>query len=323
MSLQVLAPGLLASVQALPRSGYRHLGVPLSGAMDEASLRLGNLLVGNDPDAAALEITLNGPRLRFDRAALVAITGAEIAAEINGQPLPGWRPLRIPAGAELAFGHCRRGARAYLSVAGGLDVPVALGSRSSDLRSGFGGFEGRALRAGDVLALGAGATRDVAGVEIANWWIDPGPDLDSALPATIRLLPGSDALCLPASLFESEYRVGSASNRQGLRLQGPALEIADARERISAPVASGTMQLPPDGQPILLLADAQTVGGYPRIAHAIRADFPRLAQLRPGDRLRFVATTPEAARAAACGQGQRLERIALAMRQRRQHAGLR
>lgn len=319
MSLQVLSPGLLSSVQALSRAGHRHLGVPLSGALDRVSLRLANLLVGNEPGTAALEITLHGPRLRFDRPALVAITGADIEAHIGGQAIPGWRPILLPAGVELAMGACRRGARAYLAMAGGVAVPERLGSQSTDLRSGFGGFHGRALQAGDSLAI-ADAERIEAtdAVKIARWWIVPGPDLDFATPASIRLLPGSDALSQPTKLHEGEFRVAAASNRQGLRLQGDALEIADGRERISAPVSPGTLQLPPDGQPILLLADAQTVGGYPRIAHAIEADWPRLAQLRPGDRLRFALATPEDATRAACEQDQRVERIALAIRQRRQ-----
>lgn len=317
MSLQVLAPGLLTTVQAGARHGHRHLGVAAAGALDGYSLRVANLLVGNAETAAALEITLHGPRLRFEHGSDIAITGADIEADIDGQPLPGWRTVRVPAGAELKFGACRRGARAYLALAGGIDVAALLGSASTDLRAGFGGLHGRALLAGDVVPLVPAATGKTAELRIAPWWIDPGPDLDFSDVVSVRLLPGSDALAAGVDIFSGTYRISPASNRQGLRLEGKMLAIADPRERISEPVAPGTVQLPPDGQPIVLLADAQTVGGYPRIGHVASVDWPQLAQLRPGHHLRFVAIDAADAHTMACGQRQRLARIALAIEQRR------
>lgn len=311
MSIRVLAPGLASSVQAGPRRGLRHLGVAGAGALDPYSHAVANLLVGNPHDAPALEITLSGPRLRFDRAARIALCGAEIEAEYRGQPLPGWRPLLLPAGAGLSLGRCRAGARAYLAIAGGFGVPEVLGSASTDLGSAFGGIHGRCLREGDVLV--AGADPGAGGAPAAApWWIDPGPDLDfRASPLPVRILPGANPS--PPGLLETEWEVAAASNRQGLRLRGPALEASAGNLSPSEPVAPGTIQLPPDGQPIVLLADAQTHGGYPRVGHAIRADRPRLAQLRPGDSLRFVPCTPEQAHEALRGQRERLRRIALAI----------
>lgn len=316
MSLQVLAAGLLTTVQDLGRPGYRRFGVGTAGALDAFSLEVGNRLAGNPPQAAALEITLAGPRLRFDRAMRIALTGAEIDAEAGGRALPGWRPVELPAGCEVRLGACRRGARAYLCVAGGLPVPALLGSASTDLRGGFGGMRGRMLAAGDLLPLARAPAIAAQSIAIAGWWISPAPDLDFERPALANVLPGRDACDPREALFASAWTVSAASNRQALRLQGPPLRPADARERISEPVLPGAIQLPPDGQPIVLLADAQTVGGYPCIGHVALADLPRMGQLRPGEPLHFTACDPAQARRLRCAQRARLARIALAIQQR-------
>lgn len=328
MTIRVLVPGLLTTLQDGGRHGWRHLGVGGAGALDGFSHAVANRLVGNTADAPTLEITLNGPSLRFDRAARIAICGAEIDAVADGTALPGWRRIDLPAAMTLAFGGCRRGARAYLAVAGGFAAPRMLGSASTDLRGGFGGARGRALVAGDVLSIAGSTTmqelqrnRSTADtIEIASWWIDPAPDLDFARLAVVRVLPGHDALVSADALFTREWRVAPASDRQGLRLRsasaGDVLALQVPREAVSEPIAPGTIQLPPDGEPIVLLADAQTHGGYPRIGHAIRADHPRLAQLRPGDALRFEPCTAEQARALACAQRQRLARIGYAVEDR-------
>jgi len=247
----------------------------------------------------------------------IAITGADVEAQTDGIVLPGWRPIDLPAGCELQFGPCRRGARAYLTIAGGIDVAIALGSGSTDLRAGFGGLEGRCLMAGDSLPLAVTSDTDVSKPMIAPWWIDPEPDLELGRPTTIHVLPGRDGTMPMNAFCDDLYRVSAQSNRQGVRLQGAALTIADSRERLSEPVAPGTVQLPPDGQPIVLLAEAQTTGGYPRIAHVVSADLPRLAQLRPGDDLRFEMIDWATAQELACAQRRRLSRIALAIEQRR------
>lgn len=317
MSIAVLAPGLSTTLQDRGRTGWRHLGVGAAGALDDHAHALANLLVGNPSDAATLEITLSGPRLRFDRAARIGLCGGDIDARCDGTSLPTARPILLPAGATLALGACRRGARAYLAVDGGIDAPIVLGSRSTDLRGGFGGIAGRALRAGDVLPLGDAGIVEVDAPRIASWWIDDAPD--APLDGAIRLLPGADATQPMDALFPRSWRVATASDRQGIRLEGDALQPADARERISAAVAPGTVQLPPDGHPIVLLADAQTHGGYPRIGHVIRADLPRLAQLRPGDTLRFAPCTPAQAQAAWRAHRHALARLALMIEERRRH----
>jgi antagonist of KipI len=318
MSIEVLAPGVLTTVQDRGRIGWRHLGVGCAGALDEHAHVLANLLVGNPADAAALEITLSGPRIRFDRAVHIAFCGGDIDARCDGTALPAARPILLPAGATLALGACRRGARTTLAVGGGIDVTTVLDSRSTDLRGGFGGVDGRALRAGDVVPLGDTDIVDVDAPRIASWWID---DAHDAPPGdAIRVLPGADGMTPADALFSRRWRVAPASDRQGIRLEGDGLQPADARERISAPVAPGTIQLPPDGRPIVLLADAQTHGGYPRIGHVIRADLPRLAQLRPGDALRFAACTPEQAQAAWRRRQQALARLTLMIEHQRRQA---
>lgn len=316
MSVHVLSPGLLTTVQDAGRGGHRHLGVGLAGAVDGLSHALANRLVGNRGECATLEITLHGPRLRFDRAARIALCGARIDAHVGPVEIPAWRPVDLAAGSVLDLGACRRGARAYLAVAGGFAVPAVLGSLGTDLRGGFGGMRGRVLAAGDVLPVAASHARDIAALRIAPWWIDPAPDLDFATPCVVRVLPGSDPTQPEEAWLERGWQVAAASDRQGLRLSGEPVRIADARERISEPVLPGTVQLPSDGQPIVLLADAQTHGGYPRIGHAIRADWPRLAQLRPGDTLRFEPCTPARARALLDVQRQRSARIAMAIDRR-------
>jgi len=319
MNIEILAPGLLTSVQDGGRHGSRALGVRVGGAADAHSLRTANLLAGNDPDAAALEITLSGPTLRLQRAATIALCGATIDAHADGIALPGWRPIALPDGCTLTLGACRRGARAYLAFDGGIDVPVVLGSRSTDLRGGFGGHAGRALRTGDALPLGKSraAIASTGAPRIASWWIDADSDLDFADSIAVRVLPGKDAMHPADALHTQDYAIDAASDRQGLRLRGTALRLADAHERISEPVVPGTVQLPPDGQPIVLLADAQTVGGYPRIGHVIAADLPRLAQRRAGQRLHFIPIDQAEAQRANAEQRARLARIALAIASRR------
>lgn len=315
MSLDVLAPGLATTVQDGGRRGLRAIGIGEGGAADRFSLAVANLLVGNEPGAAVLEIALTGPTLRLRRATTIALCGATIDAHVDGLPIPGWRPIALPAGSVLALGACRRGARVCLACDGGIAVPRVLGGHGTDLRGGFGGYEGRALRSGDALPLGP--SRPSTGPILPGWWIGADDDLDFGDGIVVRVLPGADATAPAGGLFDREFTIDAASNRQGLRLRGEPLRPADPRERVSEPVVPGTVQLPPGGQPIVLLADAQTVGGYPRIGHVIAADLPRLAQRRAGQRLRFVPVGHAEAARANAAQRARLARIALAIASRR------
>lgn len=286
-ALRVLAPGAATTVQATPRDGWRHVGVARGGALDPAQAMLANHLVGNAHDAAVLEITLGGPTLAFDAPIRIALCGAAIdAAFDNGDGVrrivPNGRPVALPAGT-LKLGTIRHGLRTWLAVGGGIDSPVALGSRSTDLRGGFGGIEGRMLQAGDALPLGPHAAPLAEDTPDApRWWI--ALDTPSTGACIVRYVPSSHALA--PQLRDGAWRIDPRSDRQGLRLGNDKLQTA-AETLLSAPVAPGTIQLPPDGKPIVLLADAQTVGGYPSLGYVIAADLPRLAQLRPGDALRF------------------------------------
>jgi len=281
--VEVIRPGLLTTVQDLGRPGHRASGLPLSGAMDAFALRVANLLVGNAEDEAALEVTLLGPELAFSADAVVAVCGAEF------EDVPAWGPLRVAAGGRIKFGACRRGCRAYVAVAGGFDVAPVLGSRSTYLRAALGGFEGRALRAGDRIGLrpaGSG-TAVIASHHASSWRLSPGILPAYSAAATLRVVRGAQAEDFEAALGDVEFQVSPQSDRMGLRLAGATLLRSKTEDLVSSAVAPGTVQVPPDGQPIILMADAQTIGGYPRLAHIIGPDLPLAAQLRPGDRVRF------------------------------------
>lgn len=305
MSLEVLAPGWATSVQDLGRRGLAAIGVGSAGAMDAVALRLANALVGNVDGAATLEVTLRGPRLRCLDDALIALTGAPLQATCAGGTLPMWRPLLVRGGSEIELGAMSRGARSYLAIAGGIDVPPALGSRSTDVNAALGPRGGRALVAGDALAvdetfatpplvrsLAARCETDAMAFAAANWSLDPTPWFDDADARTLALIRGAHWAALEGAsqkaLFTAEFRVGNESNRVGYRLSGPQLKLRSARELVSEGVVPGTMQLPPSGEPIVLMAEAPTTGGYPRIGHVASVDLPRLGQCRPGDRIRFA-----------------------------------
>jgi antagonist of KipI len=301
VSIRILSPGLLTTVQDLGRHGHQRDGIPVAGAMDGFALRLANILVGNAEESAGLEITLAGPTLSFGAEALIALTGAEFDAMVNGERAPAWRPLRLPAGATLSLSRAVRGCRAYLAVAGGIDVPLVLGSRSTYLRASLGGKGGRPLHRDDVLdhlvpkplsrSIAARLAAGRPDFAAASWGAGFSfARLYSAAP-TVRLLPGEHLSLLSesgrAELWRAEFRVGVQSDRMGYRLEGPVLELSERRELLSEAVTFGTVQLPPGGSPIVLMADRQTTGGYPRIGEVATIDHSLLAQLKPGDHLRF------------------------------------
>lgn len=293
--MRVIRAGMLTTVQDLGRRGHLAEGVPLGGAADPFALRVANLLVGNPEDAPALEITLTGPDLEFAEAAWVAVCGARFDG------MPAWRPLRIEAGGRLKFGRRVQGCRAYLAISGGIDVEPVLGGRGTFLTAGFGGFRGRALREGDVVRLLPSA-RHPAG----HWSIDERVLPHYSPEPAVRVVPGAHAKEYGEALYSALFKVTPNCDRMGIRLGGPQLERSGRGELVSAAVAPGTVQAPPDGHPIVLMADAQTLGGYPRVAHAIGVDMPLLAQLAPGDGLRFAASSVAEAHALAHAQEHRL-----------------
>lgn len=328
MSITALAPGMLTTVQDRGRRGHAALGVGHAGAMDAIALRLANILVGNVENAAALEITLRGPRLRCDSDSLIAITGADIEARCDGEPLPQWRPVALRAGSELALGGMSRGARSYLAIAGGIGATAVLGSRSSDLNAAIGR---RALAAGDLLpcapakqgigrALWQGLASGTHNFAAASWSLDPQPWFDPDLQRPLRVIAGTHFPHLDAAsqraLFTAQFRIGPDSNRVGYRLQDAKLALREPIELVSEGVVPGTVQLPPGGDPIVLMAEAPTCGGYPRIAQVIGVDLPRLAQRRPGDALRFTETSLDDAQTRYLERERALSRIARTVAER-------
>ena len=289
--IDVIKPGLLTTLQDAGRPGFAHLGIGRSGAFDEPARQIANALCGNPAGACALEITLSGPRLRVRESTCVALTGAPIPFRIDGIEQPMWAPVPVPAGTTIELGTMRSGCRSYLAVHGGFDVAPVLGSRSVDVNASLGPNAGRALSAGDVLPI---ATADVPGDTRTRttWWIDPRPWFTRNPEQPLRLLPGThlDALTESSreSLFSGTFTVHADSNRAGLRLDGPQLECARPIEMISEGCLPGLLQLPPSGQPIAFGPECPVSGGYPRIGQIAAVDMPRLAQLRPGDAVRFT-----------------------------------
>lgn len=302
MSIQVIHPGLLTTVQDLGRSGFQKYGVIVGGAMDRFAARMANLLVGNEEGEAVLEVTLRGPTLHFREDVMIAICGGRLSPTIDEVPVPDWRPVYVKRGSVLKFGPCTVGCRAYLAVAGGLDVPKVMGSRSTYLRAGLGGFQGRALKKGDVLPVKPPAS----GAEQLKkrWFPSPAEPFTAAdfflsnevLPAyrsqpVIRFIRGREfGFFTPESrekLVSSSYRVTPQSDRMGYRLEGPSLSLQKPLELISEAVSIGTVQVPPDGNPIILMADRQTTGGYPKIAQIASVDLPVVAQVKPGESVTF------------------------------------
>ena len=291
MNAVVTRAGFLTSVQDLGRTGFRQFGVSASGALDPFALRVANLLVGNDEGAAGLEVTLGGLQLRFEDQRIVAWCGGEFDVQIGSRAFPAGHVAYLQRGDELNFRRAEIGCRCWLAISAGIDVPIVLGSRSTDLRANFGGFEGRALRDGDVLPLCTWPGSSVPGNGISSWtaphdWASPAKRYPN-----LRFIRGVDWSRFDDSMIQRftdhEFSVSPDSDRMGVRLDGTELKRQDETDLISEAVAPGTIQVPPSGNPILLLGDCQTIGGYPKIAHVITVDLSIAAQLRAGDRVRF------------------------------------
>ena len=279
----VLKSALQTTVQDLGRRGHRHLGVPQGGAMDPLALTIGNYLLGNAANCAALELCMPPAQLRFEVPCAIALTGAECFARLDDVPLELGRRVEVEAGQILLLGAPSKGFRAYLCVAGGIEVPAVMGSRSTDLQASIGGLEGRLVRRGDALQIARSIRRREARPAA----------LLPALGNSIRVMPGREFGEFDAEsrgrFLTAAWRIGNQSNRMGYRLEGTALVRSRGEELKSHAVFPGFIQVPPGGAPIVLMADAQATGGYPRIATVIAADLWRLAQIRPGASVRFTA----------------------------------
>ncbi|KAA3440077.1 5-oxoprolinase subunit C family protein [Rufibacter hautae] len=301
MGIKVEKPGLLTTVQDLGRYGYQKQGMVVSGAMDSFALRLANLLTGNPENTAALEITLSGPRLRFQEDSLIALAGANLSPKLNGTPVPIHRPIFVRKETLLEFGAAVQGCRAYLAVAGGIDVPLVMGSAATYARAALGGWQGRSLQKGDVLPLISATSEQLrhwqekcpAGESflVSTWGLSP-----NLLPTyrehpTLRVLPGPEyglfSENTQETFWHAEFKVSPASDRMGYRLDGPSLQLQEPLELLSSAVTFGTVQVTTSGNPIILMAEHQTTGGYPRIGQVISADLPLLVQVRPGSKLRY------------------------------------
>ncbi len=328
MSIRVVSPGLLSTIQDTGRHGYRKDGIIASGAMDLNAYRIANLLTGNNQVDACLEMCLTGATLSFETSHLIALTGADLSPTLDGTPVKMWRPIWVPKGSVLSFGAPRSGCFTYLAIAGGFDIPKVLKSYTTCLAAGFGGFKGRALLKNDLLEckiatellpllnsihhLGSGHS-----VVEAHWAPDP-----MLLPVyddnpVIRIIRGPEWNLFnrwsQEALLGQPFVVSAQSNRMGYRLQGPALSLATPAELLSGAVTFGTVQVPASGNPIILTADHQTTGGYPRIANVVSADFSPLVQTQSGKFIYFKEVTLAEAQQLLYEQESRLEKLKMAI----------
>ncbi|HHT7190560.1 TPA: biotin-dependent carboxyltransferase family protein [Bacillus cereus] len=307
MDVEVLHAGMFTTVQDLGRSHYQRYGVPVGGAMDQSALRLINLLVGNEENEAGLEMTIMGPKLLIKKTTLLAIGGADMEPLLNGERIPLWRPILAEEGSMLCLGKAKHGCRAYVTFAGGIHIDRTMGSKSTYIRAAIGGIEGRMLKKGDYFQIGAGS--EMANCFIQNlqeeervkmkWAIS-----NNTLPKykkhpKLRIITDFEYNQFTEkskeSFFTKEYKVSNYADRMGYRIEGEILNRIEEKEILSSPVTFGTIQVPNGGQPIILMADRQTTGGYPRIGNVISVDLPLLAQLKPGDYVSFEKVTIEEA----------------------------
>ena len=297
MKVSILRAGFLTTVQDLGRNGFRASGVSVGGALDPLALRVANLLVGNDEPVAGLEVTIGNFRARFGDERVVAWCGAESQVRIGREKVAPGQLALVRPNEELIVDPADSGMRGWLAISGGIDVPQILGSRATDLRAHFGGLDGRALRDGDTLSLGKVSPRSkniaksLHENRVASWSAPVDWSSASKSDPILRIVRGKDVDLFDARAFDTlvseRFVARSDSDRMGVRLDGPELRRKENVDLVSEAVAPGTIQVPPSGNPILLLGDCQTIGGYPKIAHVITVDLPIAAQLRPNDRVRF------------------------------------
>ncbi|KSU85310.1 antagonist of KipI [Fictibacillus enclensis] len=297
MSITIDKPGMLTSLQDLGRYSYQQFGVIASGAMDPFAHTAANLLVGNSENEATLEATLLGPRITFETDTYIAVCGGDLTPSLNGKRIQNWRPYKVNKDDVLEFGKCKWGCRAYIAVAGGFDTELVMGSRSTYLRAGIGGYQGRALKEGDRLKTGS--FKPTFKPVSVNWKMSRGLRTVYENMGRIRTVKGRhfDYFTLESqkAFFEKEFTITTKSDRMGYRAEGTSLQLERKEEILSEPVLFGTVQVPSEGNPIILMADRQTTGGYPKIAQTAFVDLPKLAQAKPGDRIVFQEISEEEA----------------------------
>ncbi|MCL2873296.1 MAG: biotin-dependent carboxyltransferase family protein [Defluviitaleaceae bacterium] len=296
MTAEIITPGILTIVVDSGRKGFRKLGIPSSGAMDSLAYKTANILVGNDENSAVLEFSLTAPSMRFLSDSVIAITGAEFSPEIDGNPVPMWESIFIKKGSVLSFGMLKSGCRGYLSFAGGIDVPVVMNSKTTFLRAGIGGYEGRALKVSDIITTSAPSKtlRELIGNRIKQVYSYTGE-------YTVRVVLGPQDDFFTNSGIEtflnSSYQVTNQFDRMGYRLNGPQIETKSGSDIISEGIVTGSIQIPGDGNPIIVMEDGQTAGGYAKIATVISSDLHIVAQSKTGDIIRFEGISIEEAHA--------------------------
>jgi antagonist of KipI len=318
--INILRAGALTTVQDLGRAHHRKIGVSIGGALDFHAARIANLLVGNPENAALLEVTLGGLRLRFDDERTIAWCGGDFHVRIGEMGLPPGRVAFVRRGEELHIDGSQRGCRAWIAFSGGIDVPLVLGSRATDLRAGFGGCKGRALREGDELSLGGTPSCGTTSTRVASWGAPAGWTQTALRAPLLRIVRGSEwknfTRAAQTAFFQESFTVSAKADRMGARLEGVELRRRNDAEMLSEAVAPGTVQVANDGQPIVLLGDCQTIGGYPKIAHVIMVDLAPAAQLQPNDTVRFQEVTLAEARTLFVERENDLERFRVGLRLR-------
>ena len=302
MSITILNPGMLTSVQDLGRIGYQQFGVSVSGVMDPRSASIANILVGNDEGEAVLECTMMGPHIRFDAPNIIAITGGDLGATLDGQRIDTYRAIPVNAGQTLRFTMLRTGCRAFVAFAGGLDIPVVMGSRSTNMKAKIGGYQGRKLQKDDVIGFRAPKT-DLKNLGLRHI----SPEFVPRAEYKLRVERGI------TTFLSSVYTLTPEFDRMGCRLDGELIEHVKSGDIISDGIAFGAVQVPSAGKPIIMLADRQTTGGYAKIANVISADFRILAQLKAGDKVRFEKVSIAAAQEALLAQRATLNCLRSAM----------
>lgn len=316
--ITVIHPGLYTTVQDLGRKSYQAKGMPVSGSMDQYAHRTANLLLGNDQNDPVLELTIMGGTYEFHGDMFIALTGADMSPQINNQSIGLWRAVKVQKGDRLTFGTLKSGCRCYIAASGGINVPKVLGSTSTYVRGKLGGYDGRPLKANDVLCISA---KKVSELDLDGRFIDAAdiPSYSQNLELRVVLGPQDDAFTRQgiADFFCAEYTISNEFDRMGYRLEGKSVEHTESADIISDGIVKGAIQIPGHGQPIIMLSDCQTTGGYTKIAHVITSDLWKIAQAKAGDKIKFVSVGIEEAQEVFIDYENKLSHIESRMGQRR------